>query len=64
MSGNPSYPIPAAVQVVGLGPISDALVGRIRWDNPLVLIDAAEVLRSTRAARQRFKHQPLNQFYQ
>ncbi|EFW15145.1 conserved hypothetical protein [Coccidioides posadasii str. Silveira] len=31
------YRFPTAIQLQGLGAISDALVGRIRWDNPLVI---------------------------
>lgn len=34
MLGAPPYPFPAAVQVTGLGQISDALVGRVRWTHP------------------------------
>lgn len=36
-----SYPFSATVQVNGLGPISDALVGRLRWTNPVVMRDLA-----------------------
>ncbi|KMU83871.1 hypothetical protein CIHG_01655 [Coccidioides immitis H538.4] len=31
------YRFPTAIQLQGLGAISDALVGRIRWDNPMVI---------------------------
>ena len=31
------YAFPASVPLAGLGPISDALIGRVRWDNPSVL---------------------------
>jgi hypothetical protein len=40
MFGNVPYVFPGALQVTGLGPISDAQVGRSRWDDPNV---AAEV---------------------
>ncbi|KAK2795510.1 hypothetical protein FQN52_005277 [Onygenales sp. PD_12] len=34
--GTIPYRFPAAVAVTGLGAISDALVGRLRWDDPMV----------------------------
>ena len=37
----PPYLFLAAVQVTGLGPISDALVGRLWWNNSTVLQDLA-----------------------
>jgi len=54
--GQPPYAFPAAVPVTGLGPISDALVGRIRWDNPLVLQDLELLLGPL--------EQPRNQYIQ
>ncbi len=36
MFGAPPYPFPAATHLSGLGPISDALVGRLRWGNTTV----------------------------
>ena len=34
--GKIPYAFPPAPQVIGLGPISDALVGRLKWTNPAV----------------------------
>ncbi|KAE9362577.1 hypothetical protein N431DRAFT_299223, partial [Stipitochalara longipes BDJ] len=34
------FPFPAAVEVTGLGNISDALVGRLSWDSPVVQEEA------------------------
>ncbi|PYH95568.1 hypothetical protein BO71DRAFT_286273, partial [Aspergillus ellipticus CBS 707.79] len=33
------YTFPAALPLTGLGAISDALVGRVKWTNPAVLIE-------------------------
>ncbi|KAK2766112.1 hypothetical protein FQN54_007627 [Arachnomyces sp. PD_36] len=37
------FRFPAAVQLTGLGSISDALVGRVRWDTPEVLTEIARL---------------------
>ncbi|PMD28738.1 hypothetical protein L207DRAFT_389151, partial [Hyaloscypha variabilis F] len=34
------FPFPGAVEVTGLGNISDALVGRLAWDSPVVQEEA------------------------
>jgi len=41
--GKIPFAFPAATQLTGLGLISDALVGRIRWDN-LAIIDEVEII--------------------
>jgi hypothetical protein len=47
--GAPPYRFPAAVEVTGLGPLSDALVCRRRWDSHFVLRDRDIMLRGDRA---------------
>ena len=39
MFGSVPYAFPAATQITGLGAVSDALVGRVRWDNPAVVAE-------------------------
>lgn len=41
------YRFPAMVELEGLGPASDALVGRKRWSNPAVRLQKAQLLRPT-----------------
>ncbi|KAJ9191444.1 hypothetical protein DTO164E3_8849 [Paecilomyces variotii] len=45
------YAFPAAVPVTGLGSISDALVGRVRWDNPAVQAELYTITKSREAGR-------------
>jgi hypothetical protein len=52
MFGNVPYVFPAALQVTGLGPISDALVGRTRWDDPRVATEASILLGADAIGRQ------------
>ena len=44
------YKFPAAVEVTGLGGLSDALCGRIRWTSPLAINDRNVILGSDREA--------------
>ena len=50
----PPYAFPAAVQVTGLGAVSDALVGRVRWTNPAVINDMSIILGRDNVAREQF----------
>ena len=40
--GTVPYAFPAAIQLDGLGPISDALVGRKKWEDPEVQLELDE----------------------
>ena len=44
--GNISYAFPAALLVISLGPILDILIGRLRWDNPAVIVEILILLES------------------
>jgi hypothetical protein len=48
------YRFPAAVELTGLGALSDALVGRRRWDSPQVLAERDVMLGPDRQAAQRY----------
>lgn len=50
----PPYVFSAAIPVMGLEPISDALVGRIKWDNPLVLPELAVLLGPSNRCRNQY----------
>ncbi|PYI34400.1 hypothetical protein BP00DRAFT_336966 [Aspergillus indologenus CBS 114.80] len=41
------YTFPATLQLTGLGAISDALVGRVKWTNPAVLLELNELVLPT-----------------
>lgn len=45
MYGAIPYKFPAGVQLDGLGPISDALVGRMRWNDPEVQYEVRQLLK-------------------
>ena len=44
------YRLPTLVHLTGLGPISDALVGRVSWDDPQVVRDVQTLLASPQGA--------------
>lgn len=46
--GTVPYRFPAAAEISGLGPLSDALVARIRWDSPLALLHRDKMLLSSK----------------
>lgn len=50
--GAPPYAFPAYVPITALGFVSDAHVGRIRWNNPLVLKEPAILLGELNAPRE------------
>ena len=54
MFGAVPYAFPAASQICGLGAISDALVGRVRWDNPSVMFEQQILLGADDSARDKF----------
>jgi hypothetical protein len=50
--GDIRFPFPAAVHVKGLGVLSDALVGRIRHDSPMVVLTKEQFFHGTNEERQ------------
>jgi len=56
MFGTPSYSFSVAVQLTGLGPISDALVGRVCWTNPTVISHLRDLLSGNDAVRNAYLH--------
>lgn len=46
--GTVPYQFPAAIEISGLGPLSDALVARIKWNSPLVLLHRDKMLASSK----------------